>query len=125
MGAGAWGTALAAAFSARHQVTLWTREADLAQQMRVKRENMRFLPGFTLPDGLLIGNDFASSIADAELLIVATPLAGLRATLCRLREAGPVTQPPDPGVILKPSPGQEEQLVGDERTARRRDHRRP
>ena len=89
--AGAWGTALAAAFSARHQVTLWTREADLAQQMRVKRENMRFLPGFTLPDGLLIGNDFASSIADAELLIVATPLAGLRATLCRLREAGPVT----------------------------------
>ena len=88
--AGAWGTALAAAFSARHRVTLWTREAELAQQMRVMRENMRFLPGFTLPDSLTIGDDFASSIADAELLIVATPLAGLRATLRRLREAGPV-----------------------------------
>ena len=86
--AGAWGTALAAAFSARHRVTLWTREAGLAQELRVKRENTRFLPGFALPDSLTIGNDFASSISDAELLIVATPLAGLRATLCRLREAG-------------------------------------
>ena len=88
--AGAWGTALAIAFAARHQVTLWTREADLAQQMRVSRQNARFLPGFALPDGLLIGGDFAPSMADAELLIVATPLAGLRATLRRLREAGQV-----------------------------------
>lgn len=86
--AGAWGTALAVAFSARHRVTLWTRQVDLARQMRATRENARFLPGFALPDGLLIGSDFASAVADAELLILATPLSGLRATLCRLREGG-------------------------------------
>ena len=86
--AGAWGTALAIAFAARHQVTLWTREAELAQQMLETRENPRFLPGFPLPDALSLGNDFASSIADAELLILATPLSGLRPTLCRLREGG-------------------------------------
>ena len=88
--AGAWGTALAIAFSARHQVTLWTREADLAQQMRQARENTHFLPGFPLPESLAIGSDFSSSVADAELLILATPLAGLRPTLRRLCAAGQV-----------------------------------
>jgi len=88
--AGAWGTALAIAFAARHQVTLWTRQIDLAQQMRETRENTHFLPGFPLPESLCIGSDFSSSVADAELLILATPLAGLRPTLRRLREAGQV-----------------------------------
>ena len=88
--AGAWGTALAVAFSAQHKVTLWTRQSDLAQRMRETRENPRFLPGFALPDALAIDDDFARSIGGAELLIVATPLCGLRATLRRLRDAGSV-----------------------------------
>jgi glycerol-3-phosphate dehydrogenase (NAD(P)+) len=86
--AGAWGTALAIAFSARHRVTLWTREEDVTQTMQVERENCRFFPGHRLPDALLIGTDFEASVADAELLILATPLAGLRPTLSRLRDAG-------------------------------------
>ena len=86
--AGAWGTALAIAFSARHQVTLWTREDDVAQEMRRHRENRRFLPGFNLPDTLQIGDDFESAVASAELLVIATPLLGFRPTLRRLRETG-------------------------------------
>jgi glycerol-3-phosphate dehydrogenase (NAD(P)+) len=86
--AGAWGTALAIAFSARHSVTLWTREEDVTQTMLDERENRRFLPGHRLPDALLIGTDFNASVADAELLVLATPLAGLRPTLSRLRDAG-------------------------------------
>lgn len=86
--AGAWGTALAIAFSARHRVTLWTREDDVTQVMQVERENRRFLPGHRLPDSLTIGTDFNASIAGANLLVLATPLAGLRPTLRRLRDAG-------------------------------------
>jgi glycerol-3-phosphate dehydrogenase (NAD(P)+) len=86
--AGAWGTALAIAFSARHRVTLWTREADVTQTMLVERENRRFLPGYRLPDELQIGADFNTAAADAELLVLATPLAGLRPTLRTLRDAG-------------------------------------
>ena len=86
--AGAWGTALAIAFSARHSVTLWTREEDVTQTMLDERENRRFLPGHRLPDALLIGTDFNASVADTELLVLATPLAGLRPTLSRLRDAG-------------------------------------
>ena len=86
--AGAWGTALAIAFSARHRVTLWTREDDVTETMQTERENRRFLPGYRLPDALLIGTDFNGAVADAELLVLATPLAGLRPTLIRLRDTG-------------------------------------
>jgi glycerol-3-phosphate dehydrogenase (NAD(P)+) len=86
--AGAWGTALAIAFATRHQVTLWTREDDLAQEMRTKRENRSFLPGFLLPESLCIASDFESAVSAAQLLIVATPLIGLRPTVRRISDAG-------------------------------------
>ncbi len=86
--AGAWGTALAITFSARHPVTLWTREPDVTQDMLERRENRRFLPGFTLPDAVRIGTDFAATVAAADLLILATPLIGFRPTLRALRESG-------------------------------------
>jgi len=84
--AGAWGTALAIAFSAKHRVTLWTREVDVTQVMLTERENKRFFPGHRLPDAVHIGTDFDASVADADLLILATPLVGFRPTLIRLRE---------------------------------------
>ena len=90
LAAGAWGTALAMAFSARHTVTLWTREDEVAHDMCVRRENRRFLPGFSLPDALHVSSDFEASIVSAELLIIATPLSGLRPTLRRLRESRPL-----------------------------------
>ncbi len=88
--AGAWGTALAIVFSARHQVTLWTREEDVTQEMLATRENRRFLPGFPLPESLRIGQDFQAAVAGADLLILATPLIGFRSTLRALHELGQV-----------------------------------
>ena len=85
--AGAWGTALAIVFSAKHQVTLWTREDDVTQTMLTARENSRFFPGFRLPDAVQIGTEFEASVADADLLVFATPLVGFRPTLRRLHEA--------------------------------------
>ncbi|MBK7355364.1 NAD(P)H-dependent glycerol-3-phosphate dehydrogenase [Propionivibrio sp.] len=84
--AGAWGTALAIAFSARHRVTLWTREEDVTQSMLAERENKHFFPGHRFPDALRIGTDFTASVADADLLILATPLIGFRDTLRHLAE---------------------------------------
>ena len=88
--AGAWGTALAIAFSRKHTVTLWTREEDVTQTMLAERENTHFYPGHRLPDALLIGTDFEASVANAELLIFATPLVGFRPTLRRLHEVNQV-----------------------------------
>lgn len=89
LSAGAWGTALAIAFSVRNEVTLWAREADVVEAMRTRRENSRFLPGHRLPDSLQIEGDFAAAVTAAELLIVAVPLAGLRATLQQIAKIAP------------------------------------
>lgn len=88
--AGAWGTALAIAFSPNHRVTLWTRESDVTEAMLAERENKRFFPGHRLPDALHIGTDFDAAVARADLLVLATPLIGFRPTLRRLRESGQV-----------------------------------
>ncbi|MCC6658431.1 MAG: NAD(P)-dependent glycerol-3-phosphate dehydrogenase [Rhodocyclaceae bacterium] len=88
LGAGAWGTALAIAFSRRHEATLWVRDRAQAAAMQAGRVNARYLPGCTLPDSLGIGSDF-SVAGDSELNLVATPLAGLRATLRQLRAVAP------------------------------------
>ncbi|MDR2624895.1 MAG: NAD(P)-dependent glycerol-3-phosphate dehydrogenase [Zoogloeaceae bacterium] len=84
LAAGAWGTALAAAFAARHRVTLWAREAELIADMRQHRENRTFLPGFPLPEALRFTDDLAVAMAEAEILIVATPIVGLRPVLRQL-----------------------------------------
>lgn len=88
IGAGAWGTSLSIALSRKHPVALWAREPEVVRDMRETRENRSFLPGFPLPEGVLIQADLAVAAQDAELLIVAAPLVGLRATLRQLRESG-------------------------------------
>ena len=84
LGAGAWGTALALSFAARHRVTLWSWQIAHVAAMREAHENAQFLPGFPLPETLDITADFPATIAAADLAIVATPMAGLRATVSQL-----------------------------------------
>ncbi len=88
LGAGAWGTALAIAFAGQHKVTLWSREEDVAADLLATRENHRFFPGYKLPESVAVATDFAAAVAMADLLIVATPIAGLRPTVERLHAQG-------------------------------------
>jgi glycerol-3-phosphate dehydrogenase (NAD(P)+) len=88
LGAGAWGTALSIAFAGKHELTLWSREEDVAADLTATRENHRFFPGYKLPESVAVATDFDAAVAGAELLIVATPIAGLRPTVERLRAIG-------------------------------------
>lgn len=88
LGAGAWGTALAIAFAGKHAVTLWSREEDVAAELCETRENKRFFPGFRLPDSVAVTTDFSAAVSNAGLLIVSTPIAGLRPTAERLKALG-------------------------------------
>ena len=93
IGAGAWGTALAILLSENHRVSLCVHKEALASEMRRLRENTAYLPGFSLPNSLDIDGAFSTSLLPlpsinaADLLIIATPLAGLRASLLTLRES--------------------------------------
>jgi len=83
LGAGAWGTALAMAAAQRHDVLLWTRDAQQAVQMNVQRRNQRYLPELPFPDALKVGADHDVALRHARggLLVIATPMAALREQL--------------------------------------------
>ena len=89
LGAGAWGTALAIAFAARHQVILWARDAQRVADMAHHRENRRYLPDCPFPSNLQLTADFRAALAAADLSILATPLAGLRSLLEQLKADAP------------------------------------
>jgi glycerol-3-phosphate dehydrogenase (NAD(P)+) len=92
LGAGAWGTALAVSAlgnpAAGHAVTLWARDAMQASNLQAQRENARYLPGIALPSALVVSSvkpDLLGGIVTgADLVIVATPMAGLRDMLAQL-----------------------------------------
>jgi len=86
LGAGAWGTALAAAAAPRHDVLLWARDAAQAAAMQGQQVNGRYLPDVLLPASLRITSDRAAAVAHgiSGLTIVATPMAALRSRLAEL-----------------------------------------
>ena len=86
IGAGAWGTALALNFSERHAVTLWTWQPEHAAAMQAARENRQFLAGFPLPAEIVVTADLAAATKDADLALLATPMAGLRTTTRQLAQ---------------------------------------
>lgn len=93
LGAGAWGTAVAIAVAARHDVLLWGRNAEQMAATEAARENTHYLPGQPLPAALRVTADFDAALAhvcdasddDAPLLIAACPVAGLRPLLESLK----------------------------------------
>ncbi|MEI6660888.1 MAG: NAD(P)H-dependent glycerol-3-phosphate dehydrogenase [Comamonadaceae bacterium] len=93
LGAGAWGSALAVSACAHpqgHKVTLWARDSAQAAAMQTQRENQRYLPGVVLPNLLEILNSSWAELlplcATQDLVVVATPMAGLRFALAQLHQ---------------------------------------
>lgn len=94
LGAGAWGTALAAAMASRCDTLLWVRDAEQAAHVRAARRNARYLTEVELPPALQVESDFDAAIAhaltpsaDGALVVVATPMSGLRDVLVRIDAA--------------------------------------
>lgn len=92
LGAGAWGTAVAIALAARHDVLLWGRNAQQMAATEAARDNLAYLPGHPLPPALRVSADFDAALAHvavadsaAPLLILACPVAGLRPLLEQLK----------------------------------------
>ncbi len=82
----------AASHPAGHAVTLWARDAAQAASMAAERQNARYLPGISFAPSLqLASGDPLEAARAADLVIAATPMAALRATLARLQAvAAPV-----------------------------------
>ena len=81
VGSGAWGTALAIRLHKNgHDVTVWTFEKELIEEMETTRRNPR-LPGAELPEGLKISGDYAC-VRGSKLVVIASPSFPMR-SVCR------------------------------------------
>ena len=84
VGAGSWGTALAALAAQRgHEVSLWAREPEVVEQIRDSAENQTFLPGVTLPGTLGVTGDLEGAVTGAEIVVSVSPSQHVGAVMSR------------------------------------------
>lgn len=92
LGAGAWGTAIAIHLAQRHSVMLWDRNQKVVNETVKTRQNMTGLPGFVLPEAIMLTSRFEDAVAHGSgpdsLMIVATSVSGLRSVSGRLKNCG-------------------------------------
>lgn len=89
LGSGGWGTALSMVLCGNgHDVTLWSHSPEKAKILTEQRENP-LLKGVRLPDTLSITPDI-SVVADAELVVSASPSFAVRSTM---EKAAPYLRP--------------------------------
>jgi len=65
-------------------VTLWAHSAEATQDLAARRENVRYLPGITLPPNVRIAQEPSYLAEPHRLFILAVPSAHVRQTLQRL-----------------------------------------
>jgi glycerol-3-phosphate dehydrogenase (NAD(P)+) len=81
VGAGAWGTTLAALVARKEPVILLCHRAEVADEINATHRNERRLPGIDLPDDLVATADPAALRAATDLVIVATPSSHVRSVV--------------------------------------------
>jgi glycerol-3-phosphate dehydrogenase (NAD(P)+) len=87
LGAGSWGTALAALLAKNgYSVALWGRAEDGVELIAQIRENRQFLPGIHIPDEVRPTADMGAALAGAEWLVLAIPSQALRQVLEKVKK---------------------------------------
>ncbi len=78
IGAGSWGTTVAAIASANTPTTLWARRPELAAQIRDHDTNPDYLPGQPLPSALDSTSSLEEAVSTADVVVMAVPSHGYR-----------------------------------------------
>ena len=74
IGAGGWGTALAITLEHNgHRPYMWDIDKAHLAQMSEQRENVKYLPGIKLPDGITLCEDEAEVLKDADMVLFSVP----------------------------------------------------
>ena len=97
IGAGSWGTTVAALASRNAPTVLWARRPELAAEIAQDHRNSTYLAGFDLPEDLAATADLAEATSEADVLVMGVPSHGMRSTL---RELAPHVRPWIPVVSL-------------------------
>ena len=90
IGAGSWGTAVAALAARQRAVRLWARRPELAKAITTTSENPDYLPGHRLPDGVEATTDLEEAVEGASIVAIAVPSHGFAEVLTGIEVANDV-----------------------------------
>jgi glycerol-3-phosphate dehydrogenase (NAD(P)+) len=97
IGAGSWGTTIAAVASQTTVTRLWARTPKVADEITRAATNSTYLPGFSLPPDLVATASLEAALRGANLVLMAVPSHGFRAVAAA---AAPCIEPGVPIVSL-------------------------
>ena len=84
VGAGSWGTTVAALAAVNTPTVLWARREELAKRITEDHENTDYLAGFALPPELTATSSLAEAVGDADVIVMGVPSQGFRDVLAEL-----------------------------------------
>ena len=97
IGAGSWGTTVAALAAVNTPTILWSRRPELAAQINDAHVNGDYLATFVLPDELRATSSLEEAVRHADVLVMAVPSHGYRDVAA---QAAPFVRPWVPIVTL-------------------------
>jgi glycerol-3-phosphate dehydrogenase (NAD(P)+) len=83
IGAGSWGTAMAAMLGRKVATSLWARRPELAARMAAGRHNPEYLPALVLPPSVRPTGSLEEALQGADVVVMAVPSHGFRDVLAR------------------------------------------
>ena len=87
LGDGGWGTTLALLLAGKgYDVTLWGAFPKYVEEVRKKRENRKFLPGFKIPENVRLSSDIQEACARAEIIVIAAPSQYVRSVVQKIKK---------------------------------------
>jgi glycerol-3-phosphate dehydrogenase (NAD(P)+) len=84
IGAGSWGTTVAAVAAGSAPTVLWARRRSLAERLVATHENPDYLPGIALPEALRATSSLEEAVNGSALVVMAVPSHGFRGVLTEL-----------------------------------------
>jgi len=86
IGGGSWGTAWAIlAARAKHDVKLWCRDSTIVETINSRHINPRYLSTTEIPKTVTATSNLDEAIAEAEIVLLATPSHAVRELLSSLK----------------------------------------
>lgn len=81
IGAGSWGTTVASIVARNAPTTLWARRPEVAEEIRGRHTNERYLPGRVLNPKLDATTSLEEAAGGADVVVMAVPSHGFRSVL--------------------------------------------
>ena len=86
IGAGSWGTAVSWLLGNKgHEVSLWSREPEIALHINESHHNPMYLPDVVLGSNVIASPDFERALHGVEAVVMVTPSVGVRESAVHMK----------------------------------------